>query len=384
MKTIKLTTYTLPLALLALAACSGGEADSPAPEADSRQVVMEFAVNAAPDSRAVAQYQNPDLPLETLKSVRIIIVDPAGTVEATEYTDIASANGADRTIHRFKVRKNETKRVYIIANEGSTAGNIGIGSSGGAFTGIVDYDFAARVKVGSPLPADLPDLVMSLAAGQEILHRIPMSAVYDIEVGTEDVHRSFSLHRAAVKFDVTFTNSSSAPVTLSSLTLGAKGMADSQYLFPRVKDLGGVTVPQVYTVALDGTVTENATMAPPVLVDDSYTVHYRENLVNPEGVRFSVFNRPLSLTLAPGTKSDAAVFYQLEGVPASAAVPRPYSVGIVVNGAYVEAPLPNLDSLPRNTHAVIRITLSDSGMEAAAQVIPYKPVDLRPVMGVNP
>ena len=60
-----------------------------------------------------------------------------------------------------------------------------------------------------------------------------------------------------------------------------------------------------------------------------------------------------------------------------------YSVGITVNGVYLEGELDNLpDKLPRNTHVVVYIMITDKELEFEVNVEPYREVELKPGFGL--
>ena len=54
-----------------------------------------------------------------------------------------------------------------------------------------------------------------------------------------------------------------------------------------------------------------------------------------------------------------------------------------MNGVYLEGELDNLlDKLPRNTHVVVYITITDKELEFEVNVEPYREVELKPGFGL--
>ena len=385
-----LLTHTMAAALgaLALTACSSGhDAPETAPDADGR-VTLELVLDAGDVASAASRAGATDgAPLELMKEVRIIVVDAGGNVEAVSYETLIPEQGQESTIHRFRVRKEEKKDVYVIANESATAGNISLGGSGGSFGNMISYRFDDRVRVGSPFPReDVEGIMMGLGKDEEIRHRLPMSAKYSVYVSSDNLRRTFALHRAAVRYDVEIVNNTGSQMPLRVDAVSLTRQLGAQSLFPRVeRRADGKPMAQCFSYDASGILTEDATgAAPSQQVDGSYTEYYESNLVNPAGAPETTFVKPLALTVANGGSVTVPPFYLLEGLPLQASAP--YAVGITVNGAEysLTKPLDKVKALPRNTRVVIRITLGAAGIECIVEAIPYTGVKLDPIFGITP
>lgn len=276
MKTTFLTrTMAAALGALALTACASGRDDQPDENGADDRVTLEFVLDAGEVFPAASRSGDlSESTLELMKEVRIIVVDAAGDVEAISYETLLPEEGQESSIHRFRVKKDEMKEVYVIANESATAGNISIGGSGGSFGNMISYRFDDRVRVGSPFPREeIEGIMMNLGKDEEIRHRLPMSAKYRVYVSSDNLHRTFALHRAAVRYDVEIVNRTGSDMPLRVDAVRLTRQLGAQSLFPRVeRRADGKPMAQCFTYDASGTLTEDATgSAPSQQVDGSHS-----------------------------------------------------------------------------------------------------------------
>lgn len=201
--------------LLLLSACSrSGDAvfldDEVAPTEDS-MVTLVLNTEVIGMTRAGVT----DVPdNEKMKTLRIVILHPDGTVEHNRFIDFGRVP-TEYSIQIFKVTKSEKKTVYLLANEGSVGGLPALdayttGTAGFKAT-VDDFDFVPAFTQDTP---------------------IPMSSVYEMETGAgnDRIERQFYLVRAATKFTFRFKNLWSYDMRVTGLTVNR--IADRMYLMP--------------------------------------------------------------------------------------------------------------------------------------------------------
>lgn len=151
---------------------------------------------------------------EKMKTLRIVILHPDGTVEHNRFIDFGRVL-TEYSTQIFKVRKSEKKTIYLLANEGSVGGLPDLDAYGTGTAGfkasVDDFDFVPAFIQDTPLP---------------------MSSVYEIETGAgnDRIERQFYLVRAATKFTFRFTNLWSYDMKVTELKVNS--IADRMYLMP--------------------------------------------------------------------------------------------------------------------------------------------------------
>ena len=341
-------------------------------------------------SRAVDYFQQTTIAAEKMQSLRVIIVnngnrdgseDPySGQIVYNRYIDIESQPGlsisGDPDL-RFKVDFSKKYRIYLIANEA------------GIPEERIREKLTSTFAQGWFYPSEeeqLEDLIISAEdAGNPILDNvdpnsatpIPMTERYEIttidkpEVITEESltqEESFFITRAASKFsfilkkgtiDTDYNN------FIKSIKL--TGLGTKEYLLPN-----------------------NATYDPPIEEESSNEDGGREitgfeiPADNPVGEYPFVLPEAVNVAeLSDEGYSFAPELY----FPESKGNPEKdkFQCSISFDGETFLAPvtLPNLNLLPRNTHAIITITVNGHDLEAVATVYPYTGVWLNPAFGFN-
>ena len=219
--------------------------------------------------------------------------------------------------------------------------------------------FLDNIKVGEVFPTEeVTNLVVrvDVPSGQ-LVGALPMSECYQVYVPKTDSECKLFVTRAAVKFTFRITNRSSVEKKLTGLAI--KNMADKEYYLPR-----------------------NAKYESENIEGKEYLTIKSFDV--PSFVEEYDYNDDLEITLPAMKEGDTPTpielspIYLLEGKREGK-----YSVGITVNGVYLEGELDNLpDKLPRNTHVVVYIMITDKELEFEVNVEPYREVELKPGFGL--
>ena len=315
-----------------------------------------FPVSRGAGTRAISL--NPDdftAPVhdgEKMRSLRIIIVRPDGTVEHNRYLDFTgSAKGAYITVDnvRFEVYGPEKKQIYLFANE--------FVKSSDKSRKIVDYDLGS-ITPGSIFPEkDLSELKITLTSDEEQLpsEALPMSECHSISMPAMDYSAELYVTRAATKFTFLLDNTSSKEHSLSEISI-SKG-SNIEYYLPRISYSGNPS---------DGSFS----------VDD-YTVPNTGDNNN-----YYIFRYDCPGTVvASGATTRLEAIYLLEGKYTDAKDTRNYSMTATIDGVLYEDYFPDLSQLPRNTHVVVCLSIRDYEVVWDVKVYPYGEVWLNPGFG---
>ena len=289
---------------------------------------------------------------EKMRSLRIIIVRPDGTVEHNRYLDFTgSAKGAYITVDnvRFEVYGPEKKQIYLFANE--------FVKSSDKSRKIVDYDLGS-ITPGSIFPEeDLSELKITLTSDEEQLpsEALPMSECHSISMPAMDYSAELYVTRAATKFTFLLDNTSSKEHSLSEISI-SKG-SNIEYYLPRISYSGNPS---------DGSFS----------VDD-YTVPNTGDNNN-----YYIFRYDCPGTVvASGATTRLEAIYLLEGKYTDAKDTRNYSMTATIDGVLYEDYFPDLSQLPRNTHVVVCLSIRDYEVVWDVKVYPYGEVWLNPGFG---
>lgn len=292
---------------------------------------------------------------EKMQKLRVIVVRENGVVEKNDFIGpLSPTMVSDRVLGEFEVVSREWKRIYLFVNEDNEQIKVGQGDSNDALT---LARFLDNIKVGEVFPTEeVSNLVVrvDVPSGQ-LVGALPMSECHQVYVPKMDSECKLFVTRATVKFTFRITNSSAVEKKLTGLTI--KDMADKEYYLPR-----------------------NAKYESENIEGKEYLTIKSFDV--PSFVKEYDYNEDLEITLPAmkegDTPTELSPIYLLEGKREGK-----YSVGITVNGVYLEGELDNLpDKLPRNTHVVVYITLTDKELEFEVNVEPYREVELKPGFGL--
>lgn len=311
---------------------------------------VEPAEIAAPRSRVTDA--DPVTDDEKIRTLRIIVVRPDGTVEANRF--VRRTKAVTYAVERFKVIANETKRIYLFVNEDNTVVETTEGetvSAGGKL-----FNYLSHIETGEAFPADeLASLVIRLKDDSaQLSGALPMNESHEIAVGDTDSRFALFVTRAAVKFTYRITNNNDRDLLLTGLTIDK--MARKEYYMPHGAE---------YRDNADGI---KEIVSYEAAESEYYTFAYTDETASGTGIR-----------LPQGKTVELPRIYLLEGKYTD-----PYAMSLTINGLRQDRFFPALPQLPRNTHVVININIrKDATVHWEADVVPYETVPpLEPEFGL--
>lgn len=387
MKTPKSLHIIFPalFAIQLLAGCSSGLSDETTASGEYTLLVLSVNLGSADGgqmrhtrSEGFGNFNNEDdkwgVPGENMEELRILILDGGNNVEVNRPVTMSNVTQTEQ--YTFKVRKNDRKTVVLLANEGDYVLD-GEGTEDGVPIRLRDY-MNGIDRNDMILPADLEKLIVTLdanssgsEAGSHKSLKAPLliSAVYkDETVGEEKVtERSYDIHRAAVKYSFRVINQSLFPHTLEGIRI--KRIADKEFLFPHAtytRNALGHTVIDAYSTPSTVNETEYAVTDMHVVLPAAMTdgVQVLEPIYLPEGTSGNTAAQQVSITL-DGAPLD--IWRDLKWLMPgeTEAVARP------------------MVDLPRNSHVVVNVTITDHDIDFTADVQPYAEVRLTPDFGLG-
>lgn len=310
---------------------------------------------------------------ENMESLRVIVIDGAGVVEHNNLYELSNATQAGE--YKYPVKAADTKTILLFANEGQFSMDTpGMEIAGGVESLPLYFE---SLKPGSRADVEkLRKATLSLKYnspaenGSTLRTPLPISAVYteQIPAGAQTVEKEYVMHRAAVKYSVRIINRSQFPHTLEKLRLDR--VADREFLFPdadwETNALGHMVIKDYRT--------------PDHTQERVYENTLTEPLVLPAGMEKGV--------------EAITSFYVPEGFKGD----QPQRMSITLDGTDLdiwrdlkwimpgesEAQARPMCDLPRNTHVVVNITISDTNrIDMVADVQPYSGVVLKPWFGLD-
>lgn len=289
-------------------------------------------------------FEGASSPYENMRTLRIIIVRPDGTVEHNRFLEFQSDLDGIGPLE-FKVADKETKNVFLFANEKS-----------------MGYDFSSIVEFSRFPFAKLRDFQLTRQNPGTPLYGdgdyIPMSEEFSIfvrgdESGQTPVENLF-LTRAAVKFSFRISKSSDYKGTgLKVNSIDISGIADKEYLLPN----GTEYSPSKYPL------TEK--------IDKRAITAYR----CPANTTTAIYSYNLPYPLAVEDLAAPFIWAPPVYLPESPVSADGYTCRLTFadrSFSSASVPLPNLPSLPRNTHVVIDITIgNDRSLILDVEALPW-------------
>lgn len=372
-------TILVSWALLS-ASCRGGEVsytDEVQPDDDTAILVLRTGLL---DQTRVSDRVNDavDNPVEYMYTLRIVILHENGTVEHNMYIDFGEIPQTE-CYRIFKVTRNETKKIYLIANEENASTDL--------------HEQLETLTTGNTTFASIVDNFVFIP---DYKNPIPMSSVYDVPVKAENlVEREFYLVRAATKFAFRFTNKRKSKVSIDAIHIS--DIAGATYLIPHKREplFMSFDDESLYWINWLKKVADESQQSPDdvELADkrgwiQAYDIpsetSYQEVTVNgplevpsmtgdqPGKAVFPVFYLPESKKLKAGSATYGEQEYTLK-------------LDMSENGKELSftKTFPNLKALFRNTHVLVDITFTEKD-EVKVQVVPYAEVILEPEFGLKP
>lgn len=376
-----------------LTGCSSDGADNPlpAPGDGMCRLVLTVSVNgsgvstasraAVPGGFEDFDYEEDKWGIkgENIEQLRIIILDGDSNVEYNRIVTTGE-NAVSAGRYEFKVKRNDTKTVIFVANEGEYLINVtGMDHTAGAEQRLSTYldAFATgdKLTVEELMKLTVP-LENNSQSGDKDRRSFPtpllITSIHEgIEIGEEkEYFKEFPIHRAAVKYSFRIINCSPFPHKLTGLRIDR--IADREYLFPHAeweKNDNGHFVIKSYEVPV-GTAHES---------------------------QYTATIPPLDL---PVGMKQAKTACQPIYVPEGFVAEEVQKVSISLDGAELEEwkdlewIMPNettlenvtghpMKDLPRNTHVVVNIVIHDTIIKAIADIQPYAEVIVKPPFGLD-
>lgn len=385
-----ITSHLICILLVLCEACSSDTPDptaGAAAEAGSgyRNLVMSVGIgedalySPAAGNASRSAFDNFDNELdkwgidgENMETLRVIIIHENGVVEHNRLFSLT--NATEGGTYEFRISDNEEKTIILIANEdGFHLDEEGL-ELAGATTSMEMY--FSRLRPGAKTDIkQLRNLTLTLAhnspdgRGKSFKTPLPIAGIFTekIPAGAERIERFYWLQRAAVKYSFRIVNTSRFAHSLDGVRIDR--VADREFLFPDAD----------YAINAAGHYEVSAYRTPHSAREQEFAI---------------ILDSPLHL----GAKMKQAV----EALPAPIYVPEgiiantPQSISLTLDDANLqiwrelywrmpgetEATKRPMVDLPRNTHVVVNITISDDTCTAIADVQPYASVPLDPYFGL--
>lgn len=372
-------TILVSWALLS-ASCRGGEVsytDEVQPDDDTAILVLRTGLL---DQTRVSDRVNDavDNPVEYMYTLRIVILHENGTVEHNMYIDFGEIPQTE-CYRIFKVTRNETKKIYLIANEENASTDL--------------HEQLETLTTGNTTFASIVDNFVFIP---DYKNPIPMSSVYDVPVKAENlVEREFYLVRAATKFAFRFTNKRKSKVSIDAIH--TSDIARATYLIPHKREplFMSFDDESLYWINWLKKVADESQQSPDdVELADKRGWIQAYDIPSETSHQEVTVNGPLEVPSMTGDQPGKAVFpvfYLPESKKLKAGSAtygeQEYTLKLDMseNGKELSftKTFPNLKALFRNTHVLVDITFTEKD-EVKVQVVPYAEVILEPEFGLKP
>lgn len=372
-------TILVSWALLS-ASCRGGEVsytDEVQPDDDTAILVLRTGLL---DQTRVSDRVNDavDNPVEYMYTLRIVILHENGTVEHNMYIDFGEIPQTE-CYRIFKVTRNETKKIYLIANEENASTDL--------------HEQLETLTTGNTTFASIVDNFVFIP---DYKNPIPMSSIYDVPVKAENlVEREFYLVRAATKFAFRFTNKRKSKVSIDAIHIS--DIAGATYLIPHKREplFMSFDDESLYWINWLKKVADESQQSPDdVELADKRGWIQAYDIPSETSHQEVTVNGPLEVPSMTGDQPGKAVFpvfYLPESKKLKAGSAtygeQEYTLKLDMseNGKELSftKTFPNLKALFRNTHVLVDITFTEKD-EVKVQVVPYAEVILEPEFGLKP
>lgn len=372
-------TILVSWALLS-ASCRGGEVsytDEVQPDDDTAILVLRTGL--LDQTRASDRVNDAvDNSVEYMYTLRIVILHENGTVEHNMYIDFGEIPQTE-CYRIFKVTRNETKKIYLIANEENASTDL--------------HEQLETLTTGNTTFASIVDNFVFIP---DYKNPIPVSSVYDVPVKAENlVEREFYLVRAATKFAFRFTNKRKSKVSIDAIHIS--DIAGATYLIPHKREplFMSFDDESLYWINWLKKVADESQQSPDdVELADKRGWIQAYDIPSETSHQEVTVNGPLEVPSMTGDQPGKAVFpvfYLPESKKLKAGSAtygeQEYTLKLDMseNGKELSftKTFPNLKALFRNTHVLVDITFTEKD-EVKVQVVPYAEVILEPEFGLKP
>jgi len=372
-------TILVSWALLS-ASCRGGEVSyTDEVQPDDNTAILVLRTGLLDQTRASDRVNDAvDNPVEYMYTLRIVILHENGTVEHNMYIDFGEIPQTE-CYRIFKVTRNETKKIYLIANEENASTDL--------------HEQLETLTTGNTTFASIVDNFVFIP---DYKNPIPMSSVYDVPVKAENlVEREFYLVRAATKFAFRFTNKRKSKVSIDAIHIS--DIAGATYLIPHKREplFMSFDDESLYWINWLKKVADESQQSPDdVELADKRGWIQAYDIPSETSHQEVTVNGPLEVPSMTGDQPGKAVFpvfYLPESKKLKAGSAtygeQEYTLKLDMseNGKELSftKTFPNLKALFRNTHVLVDITFTEKD-EVKVQVVPYAEVILEPEFGLKP
>ena len=372
-------TILVSWALLS-ASCRGGEVSyTDEIQSDDDTAILVLRTGLLDQTRVSDRVNDAvDNSVEYMYTLRIVILHENGTVEHNMYIDFGEIPQTE-CYRIFKVTRNETKKIYLIANEENASTDL--------------HEQLETLTTGNTTFASIVDNFVFIP---DYKNPIPMSSVYDVPVKAENlVEREFYLVRAATKFAFRFTNKRKSKVSIDAIHIS--DIAGATYLIPHKREplFMSFDDESLYWINWLKKVADESQQSPDdVELADKRGWIQAYDIPSETSHQEVTVNGPLEVPSMTGDQPGKAVFpvfYLPESKKLKAGSAtygeQEYTLKLDMseNGKELSftKTFPNLKALFRNTHVLVDITFTEKD-EVKVQVVPYAEVILEPEFGLKP
>ena len=372
-------TILVSWALLS-ASCRGGEVSyTDEIQSDDDTAILVLRTGLLDQTRASDRVNDAvDNSVEYMYTLRIVILHENGTVEHNMYIDFGEIPQTE-CYRIFKVTRNETKKIYLIANEENASTDL--------------HEQLETLTTGNTTFASIVDNFVFIP---DYKNPIPMSSVYDVPVKAENlVEREFDLVRAATKFAFRFTKKRKSKVSIDAIHIS--DIAGATYLIPHKREplFMSFDDESLYWINWLKKVADESQQSPDdVELADKRGWIQAYDIPSETSHQEVTVNGPLEVPSMTGDQPGKAVFpvfYLPESKKLKAGSAtygeQEYTLKLDMseNGKELSftKTFPNLKALFRNTHVLVDITFTEKD-EVKVQVVPYAEVILEPEFGLKP
>ena len=385
----------LCVALAVMMTACGSSYDMPEDPADEDQsTFLIFNVGMAGATRA-----GDDLAIESMHSLRIVVLNNIGMVESNEYFNFGSSR--ENYSHIIKLKSRNKKKVYIFANEESVT-DIQCEPANVSLSGSL-HDYLESATEGT---IGFETKIAAVNFTPDFSKPIPLNAMYDVEIseGVRIVEKYFWLVRTASKFTFTFINKRKyADITINKIEVN--GIADRQFFMPNFIGDPNTQAPvsPKFTNWIDWLkdVSDKTQVNPdsPTADQSGWLTAY--DIPAKANIGKLIYSEPFTIKPTPATAvygKEIANLYcceskNLRGSGANVVpMEQHYTVHLECTGSFgndeeqrsFDITLPNLRALFRNTHSHVIITFTEGEFEvkAVVDVVPYRGCILDPYFGL--
>lgn len=333
-------------------------------EPDVKMVNVSISVSLA-DAVTSRAYEDAETEAEKMNTLRIVIVrgEKNGIVEHNRFIDLTKTPVILHGIETFQVLANETKYIYFFVNEKTIK-----------FQGDDAFDF--EIKSGEDFPFEtLKNAKIDLEVENNMLQPmptpLPMNSMYSLKVGEQDMNRTFWVTRASTKFTYIIDNKNNTE-NFKLTRLEIKNQARTEhYMQHDVDD----EIP-VWSTETNDILQELESFDAPH--QGAETNHYSYVGDFTEGIDIIAGDEVKlpSIYLAETKCFGDDEYGEKEGKYYETIL----SFGALTSFTGQLKALPH--QLPRNTHVVVMVTITNGDVTWEVDVFPYVGVDLNPEFGL--